>query len=297
LWRNRTFVLHTTAVTISALGTAGAQVAVVFAVLGMGGSAGDVGVVGVCGLVPALAFFLVGGVVADRWPRNRVLVGTSVVSALVQAGLGVSVLTGQARLAHVAVAAALTGVATAFARPAAQGLLLRDLGREEGPRAFAAFRLALNLAQIGGASLGGLVVAATGPGWTLLADALTFVVAIVLGLAIRIEGTFSARTGVVRSLRDGWTEFRSHRWLAPMIVQFAAVNALAVGAYELVLGPVVAADAAAWGLIMACDATGMVLGGLLLLTWTPSRRWAVGGGTLTAAPLVAMTCGAPVLVV
>lgn len=134
-------MLHTTSVTISALGTAGAQVAIVFTVLGMGGSAGDVGVVGVCGLVPALVFFLAGGVVADRWPRNRVLVGTSLVSAVVQAGLGVSVLTGQARLAHVAVAAALTGVATAFARPAAQGLLLRDLGREHGPRAFAAFRL------------------------------------------------------------------------------------------------------------------------------------------------------------
>jgi MFS family permease len=297
LWRNRTFVLHTTSVVISAVGTAGAQVAVVFAVLGMGGSAGDVGVVGVCGLVPALAFFLVGGVVADRWPRHRVLVGTSVVSALVQAGLGVSVLTGQARLAHVAVAAALTGVATAFARPAAQGLLLRGIGREEGPRAFAVFRLGLNLAQIGGSALGGVVVAATGPGWTLLADALSFVVAIVLRLPMRIEGTFSAKTGVLRSLREGWTEFRSHRWLTPMIVQFAAVNALAVGAYELVLGPIVAADAAAWGVIMACDAAGMVLGGLVLLAWTPSRRWAVGGGALTAAPLLAMTFGAPVFAV
>ncbi|SEF36239.1 Major Facilitator Superfamily protein [Amycolatopsis pretoriensis] len=297
MWRNRTFVLHTTAVAISALGTAGAQVATVFAVLGMGCSAGDVGVVGVCGLVPALAFFLVGGVVADRWPRNRVLVGTSALCALVQAGLGLTVLTGQARLAHVAVAAALTGVATAFARPAAQGLLLRGLGREEGPRAFAAFRLALNLAQIGGSSAGGWVVAAAGPGWTLLADALTFVVAIALGSAIPAEGTFSVRSGVVRELREGWTEFRAHRWLAPMVVQFAAVNALAVGAYELVLGPVVAADAAAWGLIMAFDATGMVLGGVLLLTWTPSRRWAVGGGALTAAPLVAMTASAPVAVV
>ncbi|MCR6486633.1 MFS transporter [Amycolatopsis sp. OK19-0408] len=297
MWRNRTFVLHTTAVTISALGTAGAQVAVVFTVLGMGGSAGDVSLVGVCGLVPALAFFLVGGVVADRWPRNRVLVGTSVLSAVVQTGLGVTVLTGQVRLAHVAVAAALTGVATAFARPAAQGLLMRDLARQDAPRAFAAFRLALNLAQIGGASIGGWVVAATGPGWTLVADGLTFVVAVVLGLGIRIEGTFSARTGVVRELREGWSEFRSHRWLAPMVIQFAAVNALAVGAYELVLGPVVAADAAAWGLIMAFDAVGMVLGGLLLLTWTPSRRWAVAGGALPAAPLVAMTAGAPVFVV
>lgn len=294
MWRNRTFVLHTASVTLSVAGTAAAQVAVVFAVLGSGGSAGDVGTVGVCGLVPALAFFLVGGVVADRWPRRLVLVGSSAVSAVTQGGLAISVLTGQARLAHFAVAAALLGIATAFARPAAQGLLLRGLGREEGPRAFAAFRLALNLAQIGGSALGGTVVAATGPGWTLLADALTFAVAIVLGLSLRVEGTFRVRSGVVRSLRDGWAEFRAHRWLPPMIVQFAAVNALAVGAYELVLGPVVAADAAAWGLIMAFDAVGMVLGGALLLRWTPSRRAAVGGGALTAAPLVAMAFGAPV---
>lgn len=271
MWRNRTFVLHTASVTLSVAGTAAAQVAVVFAVLGSGGSAGDVGTVGVCGLVPALAFFLVGGVVADRWPRRLVLVGSSAVSAVTQAGLAISVLTGQARLAHFAVAAALLGIATAFARPAAQGLLLRGLGREEGPRAFAAFRLALNLAQIGGSALGGTVVAATGPGWTLLADALTFAVAIVLGLSLRVEGTFRVRSGVVRSLRDGWAEFRAHRWLPPMIVQLAA-----------------------WGLIMAFDAVGMVLGGALLLRWTPSRRAAVGGGALTAAPLVAMAFGAPV---
>jgi MFS family permease len=296
-WGNRTFVLHTVSVTISAAGTSAAQVAVVFAVLGLGGSASDVGLVGVAGLVPALAFFLVGGVVADRWPRNRVLVGGGVLSALTQGALGFVVLTGEARLAHIAVAAALTGLVTALVMPAAQGLLLRGVGREQGARAFAVFRLGLNLAQIGGSSLGGVLVAAAGPGWALLADSLTFVIAIGLRLPMRIEGTFSAKRGVVRSLREGWTEFRSHRWLGPLIVQFAAVNALAVGAYELVLGPIAAGDAAAWGVIMASDATGMVLGGLLLVAWTPPRLSGVFGGALTAAPLAAMAAGAPLAVV
>ncbi|MFD9964974.1 MFS transporter [Amycolatopsis sp. NPDC059020] len=303
LWTNRTFVLHITSATTSSLGTAASQVAVVFAVRGIGGTPADIGLVAAAGLVPALVFFLVGGVIADRWPRNLVLVGANTLSALSQGVLAVLVLTGQARLGHIVAAAAANGLATAFAMPASQGLLMRGVAKEHGPRAFATFRLGLTLAQIGGAALGGVLVAATGAGWVLAIDALTFVVAILLRLLVRVEGTFTVRGHLGRELREGWTELRSHRWLGPVIIQFAAVNTLAVGAYELVLGPVDTAEtlggAAAWGAISACDAAGMVLGGLLLMRFTSSRPLvaAVIGGVLTVSPLVAMAAAAPLTVV
>jgi len=303
LFANRTFVLHTTAATTSAGGTAAAQVAVVFAVLGVGGSAGDVGTAAVAGLVPALMFFLIGGAIADRWPRNLVLVAANTLSALSQGVLAVLILTGQARLGHMVAVSALNGLAMAFAMPASRGLLMRAVGREHGPRAFAVFRLALNLAQIGGAAFGGVLVSVAGSGWSLGFDALTFAITVVLLLSVRIEGTFSTRGNLLGELREGWAEFRARRWLGPVIVLFAAVNTLAVGAFERVLGPVGVAGTgggAAWGAIMACDATGMVLAGFVMLRWTPARplRSAIGGGGLTTLPILSVAgfrrlCGRP----
>ncbi|AHH94955.1 MFS transporter [Kutzneria viridogrisea] len=300
---SRTYLLHLVATTISMLGTAGANVAAVFTVLYAGGDTTDVASVALASLLPALAFFLIGGVIADRWPRNLVLVGSNSLSALSQGVLAVLVLTGSVRMWHLVFAAAITGLTTAFAMPASQGLLMRGVDREHASRAFALFRLGINLAQIGGAALGGVLVAGIGPGWVLAADAATFAVAALLRLAMRVEGRLRVSGGLGRELAEGWTEFRAHRWLAALVVQFAAISTLSVGAFENVLGPVQANEslggAAAWGAVLAADAVGMVLGGLVMLRWQP-RRPLVGAacaGLLTVLPMLSMAAGMPVVVV
>ncbi|HEX4223486.1 MAG TPA: MFS transporter [Pseudonocardiaceae bacterium] len=296
---SRLFVLHLSSTTISALGSAAAPVAIAFTVLRLGGNAGGLGAVGVCGLGPALLFFLVGGVIADRWPRHLVLVGANSVSAVVQATLAVLVCTDRIQLWHLMLAAAVNGLCTAFAMPAAQGLLMRGVDRAKAGSAFALFRLGLNLAQIGGAALGGLLFQAAGPGWVLVIDSATFVIAVVIRLFMRIDGTITVRGAALRDFVEGWREFRSHRWLGPVILQFAAINMLAVGAFELVLGPLQAGAAGAWGTVLACDAVGMVLGGLLLVRVKPTRLLvaALAGGGLTVLPMLSMAAGAPLVVI
>src|SRR4029453_12193075 len=68
----------------------------------------------------------------------------------------------------------------------------------------------------------------------------------------------------LRELAEGWREFRSRSWLCVTIVQFALINAYAIGAF-LVLGPFVAEQhlggAAAWGFILAAEAAGMIVAG------------------------------------
>ncbi|GAA1969514.1 MFS transporter [Amycolatopsis minnesotensis] len=298
-WANRTYLLHLSSTVVSTFGSAAAPVAIVFTVLGADGSAADVSAVTVAGLVPALLFFLVGGVVADRWPRNLVLVGAGSLSALTQAALGVLVLTGSASLGALMAAAAVNGIALAFTMPASQGLLMRSVDPGYASKAFATFRLGLNLAQICGAALGGTFVAVGGPGWVLVGDAATFAVAVVLRLGVRIEGRIKAKGSPLGQLAEGWREFRSHRWLAAVIVQFAAVNVLAVGAFESVLGPVQAnaalGGAAPWGTVLAFDAVGMVLGGLVMLRVKPKRLlvWALGAAALTVLPMLSMAAGLP----
>lgn len=80
----------------SMLGSSVAAVAIPFAVLGSGGSAADVGYVLAAGLVPMVVFLLLGGVLADRFPRHQVMMIANIAQAAAQAGFAVLVLTGHA---------------------------------------------------------------------------------------------------------------------------------------------------------------------------------------------------------
>ena len=133
---------------------------------------------------------------------------------------------------------------------------------------------------MGGAALAGVVVAAAGPGWALAVCGIGMLGTVPLLLAIRAPG--AERTGhasLFRDLREGWAEFASHTWLWATTVQFCVVLAAWYGAFD-VLGPAVArrdlGGPAAWGLIMAADAIGLIIGGLAALRFTPVWRSACG---------------------
>jgi hypothetical protein len=72
----------------------------------------------------------------------------------------------------------------------------------------------------------------------------------------------------------GWREFASRAWLWSMVLQFSIVNAVEQGS-QGVLGPAVARQhyhgAAGWGLIAAAEATGLLVGGLMMLRARPQR--------------------------
>lgn len=142
-----------------------ATVAVPFAVLRAGGSATDVGLVTAAGIVPTVALLLFGGVLADRIPRQRVMVGANTVQALSQAVFAAGVLTGRARLWEMAVLVAVRGAANGFYLPAALGLLPQTVPAGHLSSANAIARMGMNSAQIAGAALGGVVVGLLGPGW------------------------------------------------------------------------------------------------------------------------------------
>jgi hypothetical protein len=96
---------------------------------------------------------------------------------------------------------------------------------------------------------------------------------------------------MLRELREGWTEFRSHTWLWATVIQYC-LTMMAWNAGFQVLGPVVARQhlggPAAWGAITACEGVGLILGGILSLRYTPRRPMllVVGtGGALGLSPL------------
>nr|WP_246259856.1 MFS transporter [Streptomyces typhae] len=280
----------TAAAIITNLGGHGALIAAAFAVLDAGGDSGDVGLVAAARTLPLVLFLLIGGAVADRLPRHRVMVAANALNCVSQAAFAVVVLAGDPRLWQMMLLTALGGTGQAFFGPASEGMLLSSVSGEQASRAFALYRMAMQGAGLGGAALGGLLVAVIGPGWVLAVDAVAFALAGALRAFLDV-GHIPPREpggGLLADLRDGWREFTGRTWLWSIVAQFSVVVAV-VGAAESVFGPLVAEDelggAGPWGLALGAFGAGTVGGAILMMRWKPRRL--LLAGTLCVFPLAA----------
>ncbi|UOB14344.1 MFS transporter [Streptomyces sp. HP-A2021] len=287
-WAGRNYSLLTAAAVVTNLGSQGALVAAAFAVLETGGDGGDVGLVAAARTLPLVLFLLIGGAVADRLPRHRVMVAANALNCLSQAAFAALVLTGDPRLWQMMLLAALGGTGQAFFGPAAEGMLMSSVSGEQAGRAFAVFRMAMQGAALGGAAVGGAMVAVVGPGWVLAADAAAFAVAGALRAFLDV-GHIPPRApggGLLADLREGWREFSGRAWLWAVVVQFSIANAV-VSAADAVYGPLVARDhlggAGPWGLALGAFGAGTVAGAVLMTRWKPRRL--LLAGTLCVFPL------------
>lgn len=287
-WAGRNYLLLTAAAIVTNLGTHGALIAAAFAVLQSGGDGGDVGLVAAARTLPLVLFLLIGGAVADRIPRHRVMVAANALNCVSQGVFALLVLTGDPQLWQMMLLTALCGTGQAFFNPAAEGMLMSSVSGEQVSRAFALFRMAMHGAGIGGAALGGAMIAAVGPGWVLAIDAAAFAVAGALRAFLDVShiAAREAGGGLLADLREGWHEFIGRPWLWSIVAQFSIVVAL-VGAAESVYGPLVARDqlggARPWGIALAFFGVGTLAGALLMMRWKPRRMLLVG--TLGVFPI------------
>ena len=289
--------------TISLFGSAFAPIALAFAVVRLTGSPSDLGLVLSAYMLAHLVFLLAGGVWADRLPRHLVMVTSDLLSGASQIAAAVVLLTGVAQTWHLVVLAALRGGASAFFMPASAGLVPQVVSAGRLQQANALLSLSRNSTRIAGVALAGVLVATVGPGWALGLDGATYGVGALFVGMLKLPPVEAAdKREFIRELAEGWREFRSRSWLCVTIVQFALINAYAIGAF-LVLGPFVAqrslGGAAAWGLILAFEAVGMILAGLVALRYRPERPLLVATlAVLTMAPLLALLgLAAPLLLI
>jgi MFS family permease len=301
--RERDYRLLFVARTTSRLGGAMAPVALAFAVLTtLHGSASDLGLVLTARMIPTICFLLLGGVLGDRLPRNVVMVGSNCVSGASQAAAAALLLTGHATVGVLAGLAAVNGLSSAFFMPASEGVVPQTVSAELLQEANALLRLSSNATNILGAAIGGVLVAATSPGWAIGIDALSFFVAAAATAGMRLPRRLVGQRSLLLELRDGWSDFWSRTWLWAIVLQFGLVNAAEGGAVN-VLGPKVAKEhlggAAAWGAFLTATSVGLVLSGVVLMRWRPRRILLVGTCAVfsLALPPFALAFPAPTAVV
>ena len=299
LLAERDFRLFFTGYATSLVGAAMVPVALTFAVLQQGRSAEDVGYVLAAETVPLVILLLAGGVIADRLSRRAVMIGSDVARCASELLLAALLLTGSPALWVFMVLAGVIGAGQAFFNPALTGLLPSVVSPARLQQANALRGVAMSTAQIAGPAAAGLIVAAGGAGWAIAIDGATYAVSAVCLARLHLPAQAPPpRESFAAQLRTGWTEFRSRTWLWVIVVQFGLFNLLAYAPF-MVLGAVIAdrtlGGATAWGLILAAQGGGSIVGGLAVLRARPRRPLVVATlGTFTfAGPLALLALQAP----
>jgi MFS family permease len=278
-------------------------VAIAFAVLGIGGTATDLGIVFAAFTVAHVALVLVGGVWADRLPRQLVMVACDIVRAIGEVVLAILLITGSAQIWHIALGAAVIGAASAFFLPASSGLVPQTVSPARLQQANALMSLSRGATGIFGPPISGLVIAFAGIGAIFLIDAATFGISATSLLLLRPQPgeKREAPQPFFAELAAGWREVVERRWILAAIGAFAVSN-LAASPF-FILGAVIAdqklGGSPAWGLILTGSGIGGLIGSVLALRLRPRRPLFVGFliTNLMALPMLALVGPLPTLLI
>ena len=252
---------------VSNLGNGLAPVAVAFGVLELpNGDGKSLSLVMASTSLALVLFSLLGGVIGDRFPRAWVVGGADVLLAILVIANGLAYVTGNGSVILFTVVGFFGGVLNAIWYPA-MSALTSDLAEPEILQdSNAATMLSGNIALILGTAIAGVIVATMGPGWAIIIDGVTFLIAGLLVYSMRsatpvVERSESSST--IHELKTGWREFSSRRWVFLVVISFSFVVSMERAVYS-VLGPLVADEKLGgpkpWSLILATWAIGSVVG-------------------------------------
>ncbi len=184
--RHRNFQIFFSGQLVSLIGTWMQSVAQSWLVYRLTGSSLLLGAAGFASQIPVFLVAPLGGIAADRFNRQRVVIGTQISSMVLAFILAVLTLTRTVQVWHIFVLAALLGVVNAFDIPARQSFLVEMVGKEDLMNAIALNSSMFNGARIIGPAIAGILVAKIGEGWCFFANAVSYIAVIVGLLMMRV---------------------------------------------------------------------------------------------------------------
>jgi MFS family permease len=247
------------------------------------GSGVAVGTTFACRFAPVFLFGLVGGSIADRFDRRRVLIVTNTLAAILAIALWLVVWTGVVHVWMVFALAVALGFVTVFDEPARHAFVEEMVGRDHVPNAVALNSAVANSARITGPALAGILIATLGTSWVFFMNALSFV-AYVVALLVMRKGELRTghRAGERPSIREGLSYAWSLTEIRTTILVVAVVGTLVYN-FPTFLTLLARDDfhggAGLAGLLMAILGVGTVVGALTAASRAHPTRRAV----LTAA--------------
>lgn len=263
--------------TFSGLGDGIFRVAQVALLLELTGSAAALSGLLLVAVLPGIALALVGGALADRVDRRRLLVGANTVRGLLMAAFAGLALAGAAQLWHLYALALLYGGVSALANPAFDALLPTLVPRERLQEAQALFLLGDNVAALLGPALGGVLLVLVGAGGAAAVNALSFGVLVAGLLSLRVGASpvpEGSRPSLWAEISSGLRYARGQPALLSLLGLFAVINlsgaTLAV-ALPLLVTETLGQPAATYGFYLTAMNVG-ILGGVAVMGSLRVRR-------------------------
>ncbi|MBV8932734.1 MAG: MFS transporter [Kutzneria sp.] len=279
---------------VSQLGSSMAPVALAFAVLNASGRPGDLGIALACQIAPHLALLLLGGAVADRFPRRVVLVVANLGAGLTQGAVATVLLTGHYDLVLVSSLELANGALEAFTSPALRGIVAELVAPADLQRANSLLASARNATRILGPTTAGLLVVGVGGGWAIGLDAASFVAAALVLARLRLAATVKPRSGrLLTDVRDGWRAFRATPWIGITALSFCVVNLVNTGPWQI-LGPALTREhggETAWGVVVSVRAAGLLAMSALMYRLVPRHPLRIGQLTCAMGALSLLALG------
>jgi predicted MFS family arabinose efflux permease len=179
--------------------------------------------------LPIFLFSLIGGVVADRVERRKILLGSQYVQMASASILTLLVAYGLVQVWHILCLSFISGFAQAFGGPAYQALIPTLVEREDMPNAIALNSIQFNVAVMVGPALGGQALARLGESWCFGLNAVSFL-APIISLSIISARFLPAKTGesMFRSLKQGIRYARQQNSMEALILLAFCMTALAM---------------------------------------------------------------------
>jgi len=266
----RNFQLFFAGQSISLIGTWMQNVAQAWLVYRLTGSSVLLGAIGFSSQIPIFLFSPAGGIVADRYRRQHVVIATQCASMVLAAALAFLTLTGKVQIWHIFTLSALLGVVNAFDIPARQSFIVEMVGKTDLMNAIALNSSMFNASRVVGPAVAGILVASIGEGWCFFANAVSYIAVLIGLLLMKVERPEEVRrpgsplSHVVEGFR--------------FVIQNPPVHVL------LILLGVVSLTGMPYAVLMPIFADRILHGGAAMLGWLMG---ASGVGALAGALLLA----------
>lgn len=268
-FRHRNYRIFFAGQVVSLIGTWLQTTAEGWLVYQLSGSSVALGTIRFANMLPFALLALWGGIVADRHPKRKILLWTQGSSMFLALVLAAAVYLGVVQVWHVAAIGFLLGVVNAFDVPARQSFVVELVGKEDLINGIALNSSMFNLARVVGPAVAGLLIGVMGIAGCFLLNGISYIAVIVGYGSLRLP-PFERRHDhppFREAIREAFGYIAGNGPLRGIMILVSTFSLF--GMSFSVLMPVFAKDilhgnAAAFGILMAANGSGALMGGLAL---------------------------------
>ena len=223
--------------------------------------------------LPVLLFMVIGGVVADRHDRRKLLAGSQYVQAFSAFALAALLLLDRVEIWHIFALSFITGCGQAFGGPAYQSLIPSLVPRRDLPNAIALNSTQFNLSRVLGPVIGNVVLVATGAAACFALNGLSFFIVVIALASLRLPPHVPAKThwAIGEDLKGGLSYVRNNRLILTITILVFVSTFLVMPILTLmpafatnVLSDGPGTSATRLSILMAAQGLGAIVGALLI---------------------------------